>query len=64
MFCGRGEKGNGRNWSLLGRDEGAGVLRAAEAPRHVPQKYKVGQKFSYLSKGFSAAQPPNAAQPP
>jgi len=38
---------NGGNWSLLGRDEGEGVLRHPEAPRRVPQNYKVGRKFSY-----------------
>jgi hypothetical protein len=38
---------NGGNWSLLGRDEGEGVLRHPEAPRRVPRNYKVGRKFSY-----------------
>ena len=49
MFWERGgeRETNGGNWSLLGRDEGEGVLRHPEAPRRVPRNYKVGQKFSY-----------------
>jgi hypothetical protein len=39
---------NARNWRILAMNGWVGEQSHPEAPRPVPQNYKVGQKLSYL----------------